>query len=183
MSDGARRRRFVTAVTAVAVMPVFAGHARAQTGAGPAGAIGAAGSVAGPGGAGGAGAAGAASGESFEAAQRAIVAGRTPLAAGVTIDMPSLSENGNAVELTVRVDSPMTAADHVRVIHVLSQKNPEPRVASFRLTPRAGRAQVATRIRLANTQSVVVLAETSTGALLRAEREVIVVLGACVDGG
>jgi sulfur-oxidizing protein SoxY len=180
MSDGSGRRRFVTAVTAVAVLPVFAGHVRAQTGAGVAGATGAAGSVAGPG---GAGAAGAASGESFEAAQRAIVAGRTPLAAGVTIDMPSLSENGNAVELTVRVDSPMTSADHVRAIHVLSQKNPEPRVASFFLTPRAGRAQVSTRIRLATTQAVVVLAETSTGALLRAEREVIVVLGACVDGG
>jgi sulfur-oxidizing protein SoxY len=121
--------------------------------------------------------------ESFEAAQRTIAAGRTAIATGVSIDMPPLSENGNSVDLTVVVDSPMSAADHVRTIHVLSERNPSARVATFHLGPRSGRAQVSTRIRLATTQSIVVLAETSTGALLRAEREVIVVLGACVEGG
>jgi sulfur-oxidizing protein SoxY len=121
--------------------------------------------------------------ESFETAQQAIVRGRTPRTGGIAIDMPPLSENGNSVDVSIRVDSPMTAADHVRAIHVLSPKNPHPRVATFHLGPRAGRAEVATRIRVATTQSIVVLAETSTGALLRAEREVIVVLGACVEGG
>lgn len=156
MRGGPRRRRFVATIGALASLPALAGRARAQAGAG---------------------------GETFESVQRAIEAGRTPLAARVSIDMPPLSENGNAVDLTVRVDGPMTAADHVRAIHVLSERNPAPLVASFHLTPRAGRAQVSTRIRLATTQRVVVLAETSTGVLLRGEREVIVVLGACVDGG
>ena len=119
----------------------------------------------------------------FEAVLRALLAGRTPRDAGVTIDMPTLSENGNSVDVAITVDSPMSAADHVRAIHLLAEKNPVPQVASFHLTPRAGRAAVATRIRVATTQSIVVLAETSTGALLRAEREVVVVLGACVDGG
>lgn len=165
MAGGRRSRRWVVAGGATAALWALTGGARAQ------------------GGPGAVRAAEGAQGESFEAAQRAILEGRTPRTEGVTIEMPALSENGNAVDITVRVDSPMTAADHVRVIHVLSQKNPAPRVASFHLTPRAGRAQVSTRIRLATTQQVVVLAETSTGALLRAEREVIVVLGACVDGG
>jgi sulfur-oxidizing protein SoxY len=115
--------------------------------------------------------------------RRAIVAGRVARAGGIEIEMPALSENGNAVDLTVRVDSPMTADDHVRAIHMLSPRDPSALVASFRLTPRSGRAQVSTRIRLATTQRIVVLAETSAGALLSAEREVIVVLGACVDGG
>jgi len=166
MAGRSERRRFMTAATACAAWPALAGRALAQSG-----------------GAGGAAGAAGIDGESFEAAQRSILAGRTPREAGVTLDLPPLSENGNAVELTVRVDSPMTAGDHVRTIHVLSPKNPAPRVATFHLTPRAGRAEVSTRIRLADTQRMVVLAETSTGALLRAEREVIVVLGACVDGG
>lgn len=122
-------------------------------------------------------------GESFAAAERAILAGRTPVAAGVTIAMPPLSENGNAVDLSVKVESPMTAEDHVSAIHILSELNPFPRVARFTLSPRAGRAEVTTRIRLATTQSIVVLAETSTGRVHRGTREVIVILGACVDGG
>jgi sulfur-oxidizing protein SoxY len=121
--------------------------------------------------------------ESFAAAERAILAGRTPVPGGIEIDMPPLSENGNAVDLSIRVDSPMTEDDHVAAIHILSERNPFPRVARFTLSPRAGRAEVATRIRLATTQTVLVLAETSKGRVHRAGREVIVVLGACVDGG
>ena len=121
--------------------------------------------------------------EDFARAERAILAGRTPLTEGIAVEIPRLSENGNAVDVAIRIDSPMTAADHVRAIHILSEKNPVPRVAAFTLTPRAGRAEVATRIRLATSQQVLVLAETSTGAVHRASREVIVVLGACVEGG
>lgn len=117
------------------------------------------------------------------AAERAILAGRTPETGGIAIEMPPLSENGNAVDLAIRVESPMTAADHVRAIHVFSEKNPVPHVATFHLSPRAGRAAVATRIRLATTQRILVLAETSTGRVHRAEREVIVILGACVETG
>jgi sulfur-oxidizing protein SoxY len=121
--------------------------------------------------------------ESFAEAERAILAGRAPVAGGIAIDIPPLSENGNSVDVSIRVDSPMTEADHVTAIHILSERNPYPRVASFTLSRRAGRAEVATRIRLATTQSILVLAETSTGRVHRDAREVIVILGACVDGG
>lgn len=124
-----------------------------------------------------------ASGGSFEAAERAILAGRTPLTDGVVLEMPTLSENGNAVDLVIRVASPTTQDDHVTAIHVLAEKNPYPLVAVFTLTSRAGRAEVSTRIRLSTTQNVVALAETSRGLVRRASREVIVILGACVDGG
>jgi sulfur-oxidizing protein SoxY len=121
--------------------------------------------------------------ESFEAAERAILAGRTPRAGGIAIDMATLSENGNSVDIGIKVASPMTADDHVTAIHILSEKNPVPRVASMVLSPRSGRAEVATRIRLATTQNILVLAETSTGAVHRDQREVIVILGACVETG
>ena len=121
--------------------------------------------------------------ESFEAAQRAILAGRTPRTDGITIDMAQLSENGNSVDIALSVDSPTTAADHVTAIHILAEKNPVARVARFDLSPRAGQAAVVTRIRLATTQTILVLAETSRGEVHRASQEVIVILGACVDGG
>lgn len=121
--------------------------------------------------------------ESFSEAKHTILAGRTPTASGVGIDMPALSENGNSVDIAVRVDSPCTAEDHVTAIHILSEKNPYPRIASMRLSPRAGRAEVATRIRLATTQTILVLAETSRGVVHAASREVIVVLGACLETG
>jgi sulfur-oxidizing protein SoxY len=116
-------------------------------------------------------------------AERTILDGRTPIDTGIAFEMPPLSENGNSVDVAVRVDSPMTAENHVRAIHILSEKNPVPRVVTFTLTPRAGRAEVATRIRLATSQRIVVLAETSAGVVHRAVREVIVVLGACVETG
>jgi sulfur-oxidizing protein SoxY len=121
--------------------------------------------------------------KTFAEAERALLAGRTPLFAGIALDIPTLSENGNSVDVGIKVESPWTRDDHVRAIHILSEMNPFPLVARFQLGYRSGRADVATRIRLAATQKVVVLAETSRGLIHRAEQEVIVILGACLDGG
>ena len=59
----------------------------------------------------------------------------------VKLDVPPLIDNGNAVPLSVAVESPMTPADHVKAIHVFTEKNPQPNVVSVHLGPRAGRAQ------------------------------------------
>lgn len=123
------------------------------------------------------------SAESFAEAERAILAGRTPVEGGIALEVPPLSENGNSVDLSVAAESPMTAEDHVTAIHVLSEKNPFPRVATFHLTPRSGRAEVSTRVRLATSQTLVALAETSRGTVHRVGRNVIVILGACVETG
>ena len=99
----------------------------------------------------------------------------------VKLDLPPLVENGNTVPLAVSVESPMTAADHVKAIHVFNEKNPQPDVVSFRLGPRAGRASVATRIRLADTQTVVAIAELSDGSFWSARTAVVVTLAACLE--
>jgi sulfur-oxidizing protein SoxY len=99
----------------------------------------------------------------------------------VKLELPPLVENGNAVPVAVSVDSPMTAADHVRAIHLFTEKNPQPDVASFHLGPRAGRASVATRIRLADTQAVVAIAELSDGSFWSARADVVVTLAACLE--
>jgi sulfur-oxidizing protein SoxY len=115
-----------------------------------------------------------------EAIRRVIGSARvTP--GRVKLELPPLSENGNTVPLTVSVESPMTAEDHVRAIHVFTEKNPQPDVASFRFGPRAGRARVATRIRLADTQTVVALGELSDGSFWSASATVVVTLAACLE--
>ena len=53
----------------------------------------------------------------------------------VTLDIPALVENGNAVPLTVSVESPMSEEDHVKAIHVFNEKNPQPHVISIALGP------------------------------------------------
>jgi sulfur-oxidizing protein SoxY len=99
----------------------------------------------------------------------------------VTLELPPLVENGNTVPMTVSVDSPMTEAEHVRAIHVFTEKNPQPEVVGFRFGPRAGRARVATRIRLADTQTVTALAELSDGSFRSVSVAVVVTLAACLE--
>src|SRR4051812_10523294 len=99
----------------------------------------------------------------------------------VKLDVPPLVENGNTVPLTVSVTSPMTADDHVRSIHVFVEKNPQPNVGNFVLGARAGRAQVSTRIRLADSQRIVAIAKSSDGSFWSASADVVVTLAACTE--
>jgi sulfur-oxidizing protein SoxY len=119
--------------------------------------------------------------ESMEQAIRETV-GKGKLNRGrVHLELAPLSENGNTVPCAVTVDSPMTAADHVRAIHLFNEKNPQPNVLTVRLGPRAGRAAVTTRIRLSETQDVVAVAEMSDGSFWSDQATVIVTLGACLE--
>ena len=97
----------------------------------------------------------------------------------IALRAPAIAENGNAVPLTISVESPMTAADHVTRIHVFADKNPTPEVAVFHLTPVSGRAQVDTRIRLGQTQEVLVFAEMSDNSIFMSRAEVKVTIGGC----
>lgn len=99
----------------------------------------------------------------------------------VKLELPSIVENGNTVPLTVSVESPMTETEHVESIHVFNQKNPQPYVAAFHLGPRAGRAHVATRIRLADSQRVVAIAKLNNGSFWSDSADVIVTLAACTE--
>jgi sulfur-oxidizing protein SoxY len=119
--------------------------------------------------------------EALAAAIREVTGG-APLRAGrMTLDMPPLIENGNTVPMTVSVDSPMTADDYVKAIHVFNEKNPQPHVFNAWLSPGNGRAVIGTRIKLADTQKIVAIAETSKGEFLSASADVIVTLAACIE--
>ena len=108
-----------------------------------------------------------------------ILDGRTPGHGGISIDAPEVAEDGNMVAVSIRVESPMTEADHVRRIVLLSTRNPVAEVATFHLTPRSGEAFVASRIRLSESQDIVAVAELGDGTLRQARREVRVTVGGC----
>lgn len=120
--------------------------------------------------------------EAMRAAVATFTGGAAPRSGRVRLTIAELVENGNTVPVSVSVQSPMSEADHVRRVALFTELNPEPNVAVFHLGPRNGRADVATRIRLATTQQVVAVAEMSDGSHWQAAMEVVVTLAACVEG-
>jgi sulfur-oxidizing protein SoxY len=117
----------------------------------------------------------------MEAAIRAFT-GTAPINSGkVELVLPALVENGNSVPLTVNVAHWMEPNDYVKTIAIFNEKNPQPNVAIFHLTPRAGRASVSTRIRLGDSQKLTAIAQLSDGSFWSDEAEVIVTLPACAE--
>jgi sulfur-oxidizing protein SoxY len=110
------------------------------------------------------------------------VVGEAPVRIGkVKLDVPPLVENGNTVPMTVSVQNPMTANDYVKSIHVFNEKNPQPNVGNFYLGPHAGRAQISTRIRLADSQKIVAIARLSDDSFWSTSVDVVVTLAACTE--
>jgi sulfur-oxidizing protein SoxY len=118
----------------------------------------------------------------LEAAVRAWAGSAAPRDGRVKLVIAELVENGNAVPVTVSVDSAMTPADHVTEIVLFNQRNPQRDVARFQLGPQNGRAEVSTRIRLATTQQIVALARLNDGSVWQHRVDVLVTLAACVEG-
>ena len=114
-------------------------------------------------------------------AMRALTGGAQVRRGRVKLDAPALIENGNSVVLGVSVESPMTQADHVKAIHVFAPMNPLPNMVSVHLGPRAGRAQFSTRTRVADTQTLVALAQMSDGSFWSDQVNVVVTIAACLE--
>ncbi|MGE5525023.1 MAG: thiosulfate oxidation carrier protein SoxY [Rhodospirillaceae bacterium] len=110
-----------------------------------------------------------------------LTGAKSPRDGRVALDIPRIADNGNAVPLRITVDSPMTAQDYVKTIHIVAEKNPRPLVAAFHLAARSGKAEVDTRIRLNGTQRVVAVATMSDGSQWRGIAEVDVTESACYD--
>jgi sulfur-oxidizing protein SoxY len=124
----------------------------------------------------------AATPEAMAAAIESFTGGPAPKEGRVTLDVARLVDNGNTVPVTVRVDSPMTAADHVAAIAIFNERNPETGVAVFTLGARAGKAEVSTRIRMATSQKLVAVARMGDGSCWLHSVDVVVALAACIEG-
>ena len=119
----------------------------------------------------------------LNAALQAFSQGRPITAAQdrLSIEIDALVENGNSVPVRIRAVSPMTPEDHVQRMLLLAPRNPQPQVALFHLGPYSGRAEVATRFRMAESQTLIALAAHSDGRIFSAQVEVIVTLAACLE--
>lgn len=117
--------------------------------------------------------------ERFDPARK-LIGEAKPSTNGVALDLPLVSEDGSSVQLTVNVDRPMLDGDSVQAIHLFATRNPSPEIASFEFTPRAGRANVMTRVRLNESQAVIAVARTSKGEVLVASRDVRVTQSGCL---
>ena len=120
------------------------------------------------------------------ALQQAVrkVTGDAPVRRGkVQLNVPPLIDNGNSVALSVDVESPMTSAEHVRAIHVFTEKNPQPYIITAHLGPRAGRARITTRARIADSGAVLAIAQMSDGSFWSDSVSVVVTLSACLEDG
>jgi len=119
--------------------------------------------------------------ETMAAAIRNVVGAATVQTGKVKLEVPPLVENGNTVPMTVSVASPMTSDDYVKSIHVFNEKNPQPHIGNFYLGARCGRAQISTRIRLADSQKIVAIAHLADGSFWSATADVVVTLAACTE--
>ncbi len=115
----------------------------------------------------------------WEAAMKKIVGDATPVEGKVTVKLPEIAENGNTVPYSVTVDSPMTDADYVKAVHVISTGNPNALIASYTMSPMSGKAKVSSRMRLAKTQDIIVVAEMSNGKFMTGKKTVKVTIGGC----
>jgi sulfur-oxidizing protein SoxY len=114
----------------------------------------------------------------------AAITGGAPVKDGrVRLTIPGVAENGLSVYTTVAVESPMTEADHVKAIHIISEQNPIAHLMTFHLGPRSGVAKVATNMRMGTSQEVTALVEMSDGSFWRDRKKIIVTIAACIDGG
>jgi len=123
----------------------------------------------------------AATPETMTAAIRNVIGSAAVRIGKVKLDVPPLVENGNTVPMTITVSSPNTSEDHVKSIHVFNEKNPQPNIGNFYLGPRAGRGQISTRIRLADSQKITAIARMSDDSLWSATADVVVTLAACTE--
>jgi sulfur-oxidizing protein SoxY len=97
----------------------------------------------------------------------------------IKLDVPEIAENGLVVPVNVEVESPMTEQDYVKAVHVFADGNPLPGVVSYHFTPACGKAAASTRVRLAQTENIICIAEMSNGNLYMAKANVKVTIGGC----
>jgi sulfur-oxidizing protein SoxY len=95
--------------------------------------------------------------------------------------IPPLVESGNLVVIKLSIESPMTANNYVKAVHVISEANPFPNIFTAYFTPRSGRAELTTRVRLADSQRVWAIAQMSDGSFWRGYADTLVTLSACTE--
>jgi sulfur-oxidizing protein SoxY len=108
-----------------------------------------------------------------------LIGSKTAKEGLVKLILTEIAENGGTVPLKVSVESPMSEQDHVKAIHVFTDGNPSPEVASYFMGPQNGKAYLSIRLRLLKTQNVIAVAEISNGEVYLGRKKIKVTIGGC----
>lgn len=95
------------------------------------------------------------------------------------VRLPLIAQNGAFVPVTMETVKPQSDRLYLKTFYIYDLNNPVPLVASFHLTPRNGRAYIATRIKLQQESYVQVLAEYSNGEVYGYKKRIKVTVGGC----
>jgi len=109
-------------------------------------------------------------------ALRERIGGAAVSTGGLSIELPLVAEDGSSVPVSIKSD----AAAGIRSVELFAPRNPTAEVASFEFGPEIGPLNIATRIRLSESQTVIALARSHDGRLIVAEREVRVTTSGCI---
>ena len=90
---------------------------------------------------------------------------------GVTIDLPRLVDNGNSIPISFEINPPKGIG--IKTIEIVAPENPQPFTIPYRF---------GTRIRLAASQSVWVLAYLTDGKIIAGNSATVLTASACLDG-
>ena len=102
----------------------------------------------------------------------AFTGGAATTDGSIVLTAPEIAENGNTVPIEF-------SAPGAKSVLVMAEGNPAPKVATFNFGKLAGSRKVATRIRLAKSQNVVIVAAMEDGSFVRAQAAVKVTIGGC----
>lgn len=107
------------------------------------------------------------------------LAGKKAAQGYIKLSLPLVAEDGSAVPLSIEIPA-WDSDSHVESLAIFAPRNPTPEVASFTFGPEIGNIKLATRIRLSESQTVIVVARSSDGQVFMQEREVRVTTSGCI---
>jgi sulfur-oxidizing protein SoxY len=114
---------------------------------------------------------------------RQFAGGRTPVVDRVKLDLPSTTDDGSSVRITVSVDIPPRENTYVTDLLVVADGNTQPTIVTFHFSPMSV-PEASTRVRLAKpsagAQSVTAVARLNNGSCYRVTQAVTVTNAGCM---
>jgi predicted secreted protein len=98
---------------------------------------------------------------------------------GIELVFPRLADTGNSVPLQIRVTAALGL--HVRSLKIILPENPNPMALQLNISGQPVQYQMSTRLRLAASQSVWVVAQFSDGSEHANSAPTVITSTACLD--
>lgn len=99
---------------------------------------------------------------------------------GLELDLPSVAEDGSAVNLSLSFTGQLAADDRIVGLYLFATKNPKPELLSVELLSQQALPSITSRIRLNESQRVIAVALSEQGFSWVSSKEVRVTVSGCL---